>query len=116
MFNYEDLLASLQDGETAEELAEKFTQALNRASQEKEELDKKNQEEEQLNAELEAYQINWTRSIIAALAEYVSKVYPESAEKYNEMVGEITDDQCLDICLQVDSMLQLMMLFGKFGF
>lgn len=112
MFNYEDLLASLQDGETAEALAEKFSEALNRASQEKEELDRKNQELEEKSAALEAYQISWVKSIMAAMAEYVTKVYPEQAEKYNQMVEEITDEQCLDVCYQVDSLIQIMMLLG----
>ena len=116
MINYEDLLASLQDGKTAEDLAAQFTEALNRASQEAEEIQKKEEEKAKLDAELETYQINWVRSLMATMNEYVSRIYPELTEKFNEITESTTDEECLSMCLQIDSMLQMLLLFGKLGF
>lgn len=116
MINYEDLLASLRDGKTAEDLAAQFTEALNRASQEAEEIQKKEEEKAKLDAELETYQVNWARSLMAAMNEYVSRIYPELAEKFNEAAENTSDEECLSICSQIDTTLQMVLLFGKLGF
>ena len=69
MFNMEDILARLLDGEDPEAIAEEFTDALNGAIDKQREDEAANKEKEELNTYLSAAS--------EALKLYVEKKYPE---------------------------------------
>lgn len=69
MFNMEDILARLQDGDDPEVIAEEFTDALNGAIDKQREDEVANKEKEELNTYLAAAS--------EALKLYVKKKYPE---------------------------------------
>lgn len=115
MFNYEDLLASLQDGESAEDLAAQFSEALNRASREVEEQKLEETKRQEKEKELSDFQISWTKRIIGLMQEYVDTIYPDLSDKFAAVYNDFSDEECLNMCFQLDSIIQLTTLLGGLG-
>ena len=84
MFNMEDILARLLDGEDPEAIAEEFTDALNGAIDKQREDEAANKEKEELNTYLSAAS--------EALKLYVEKKYPEVDRA---LLTKLTDEDSL---------------------
>lgn len=84
MFNMEDILARLLDGEDPEAIAEEFTDALNGAIDKQREDEAANKEKEELNTYLSAAS--------EALKLYVEKKYPEVDRA---LLAKLTDEDSL---------------------
>lgn len=84
MFNMEDILARLQDGDDPEVIAEEFTDALNGAIDKQREDEAANKEKEELNTYLSAAS--------EALKLYVEKKYPEVDRA---LLTKLTDEDSL---------------------
>lgn len=84
MFNMEDILARLLDGEDPEAIAEEFTDALNGAIDKQREDEAANKEKEELNTYLSAAS--------EALKLYVEKKYPKVDRA---LLAKLTDEDSL---------------------
>lgn len=84
MFNMEDILARLQDGDDPEVIAGEFTNALNGAINKQREDEAANKEKEELNTYLSAAS--------EALKLYVEKKYPKVDKA---LVNKLTDEDSL---------------------
>lgn len=115
MFNYEDLLASLQNGKSAEDLASQFSEALNRASREVEEKKLEEAKRQEKEEELNNFQIFWTKRIIDLMQEYVDTIYPDLSDKFAAVYNDFSNEDCLNMCFQLDSIIQLTTLLGGLG-
>lgn len=109
MFSYDDLLAKLQGGASVDELASSFTEALNAANATYQE---KQEEASKREAELRDRQISLVRGVMSLLDGYVDDVYPELAEKWHNVYDEVSDDECLEMMLTIDTMIQMLMMFN----
>ena len=84
MYNMEDILARLQNGEDPEVIANEFTDALNSALDQKRKVDAELQVKDEANTYLAAAS--------QALYEYIKLVHPEADE---DMVAELAEEDNL---------------------
>ena len=84
MFTKEDLLARLQNGDTAEELADEFIAAMNEAETEYAETEKAAAEE----AKREAEKLVDAEAVAEAIHTFFMKWYPDEASQDAALTGD----------------------------
>lgn len=107
MFNMEDILARLQDGDDPEAIAGEFTNALNGAINKQREDEAAKNEQHELNILLIA--------VSGALKAYVEKKYPEVDET---LLNKLTDKDSLaelieGVVVALDALSPLLDAFAK---
>lgn len=90
MYNMNDILAQLQSGQSAEEIAKSFTDALNAAIQKQNEADARRKAKIRDMA-------NLIDDIIDFIREYYPEVLPEDADL------DITDDEVAELIDELDT-------------
>jgi hypothetical protein len=91
-YNFDELLARLANGESAENIANEMTAMLNRAIQEQEALNAEKQKETQKKEEF--------MTAFNAMTAFIQKWYPDLAKELTEDV-DFTDDEVCKIAFNV---------------
>ena len=93
MYNMNDILAQLQGGQSADQIAQAFTDALNAAIQ-------KQNEQSEANARRQA-KISDMADLIEGLVDFIDKYYPELLPE--DMDLEITDEDAAQLIDELDA-------------
>ena len=97
MYNVEDILAMLQNGESADSIAQTFADTLNAAIQKKKEAEDK-QKQAKIAAELRENKVSDLTDILDYILDFIDRYYPElaadldmeiSAEEVEGIVDEL---------------------------
>lgn len=97
MYNVEDILAMLQNGESADTIAQSFADTLNAAIQKKKEAEEK-QKKADIEAAVRANKISDLTDILDYILDFIDEYYPElaadldmeiSAEEVEGIVDEL---------------------------
>ena len=90
MYNMNDILAQLQSGQSAEEIAKSFTDALNAAIQKQNEVDARRKAK-----------ISDMANLIDDIVDFVRKYYPEILPEDADL--DITDDEVAELIDELDT-------------
>ena len=104
MFNYEDLLARLQNGETSESIADEMAKALNSAVKDYEDAKAKKIEED-AKAEREQMKHDHLQCILDDLADWFKQYYPDYATEKDNIDAE-TAIELIDSVKDISAMLK----------
>lgn len=92
MYNMNDILTLLQNGQSADDIAKSFTTALNEALAEHKKADKVRKEK-----------LDWMGDIVENILEYAEYFYPEYAEAIAAV--EYSDDELIELVNAIDQMI-----------
>ena len=90
MYNMNDILAQLQGGQSAEEIAKSFTDALNAAIQKQNEVDARRKAK-----------ISDMTNLIKNIVNFIRKYYPEVLPEDADL--DITDDEVAELIDELDT-------------
>lgn len=90
MYNMNDILAQLQSGQSAEEIAKSFTDALNAAIQKQNEVDARRKAK-----------ISDMANLIDDIVDFIRKYYPEILPEDADL--DITDDEVAELIDELDT-------------
>lgn len=111
MYDYKDILAALQSGDEADEIAKQFTDALNQAVKAKAEQEAKDAKAVQKKEDMKA--------ILASLCDFIEKYYPEiyDAEMREALSADLAikafDEAYAETMKMQSALSDLEKIFGK---